>query len=197
MTFISLPPYVDRLDNIQIFRFSYSFIIDTVKNENTALSWLQWIDKRSKLKLKTKTTPEPRTTTTIPPTTVENRISIDPFLELLSLTNLHYPGPRINTTTETTKTTPTTRTSTTTTTMTTTSIRNRVSTSSSSTTMSYETWSWWSPSNDFDTNEIFEDDQKEVENENSKMEAVNKYEEMTISTTTEKVMNLKFNEYKV
>ena len=49
--------------------------------------------------------------------------------------------------------------------------------------MSYETWSWWSPSNNFDTNEKFEDDQKEVENENSKIDAVNKYEEMTISTT--------------
>jgi len=179
-----------------------SSFADNVKKKNTALNWLKWINQRSKLKLKTSTTAEPTTTTTMPPTAENRTISIDPFLELLSLTNLHYPGPRINSTSKagtsttirtssstTTSTTSSTTTSTTTTTTTTTTIttsttiRKSVSTTSPSTATNYQTWSWWSPSNEIFDSDDSADAQEDVENENSKLEALNKYEEQTLRTT--------------
>merc|ERR1712130_521776 len=155
MTATSLPTssvkQKDMKEKISSTSGHLSSFADNVKKKNTALSWLQWINQRAKLKLKTSTIAEPTktTTTTLPPTTAENRtISIDPFLELLSLTNLHYPGPRINSTATAGTSTTTSSTTTTTTTMRTTTIRKSVSTTFPSTTISYQTWSWWSPSND-------------------------------------------------
>merc|ERR1712130_1031806 len=144
MTATSLPPssvkQKDMKEKISSTSGHLSSFADNVKKKNTALSWLQWINQRAKLKLKTPTIAEPTktTTTTLPPTTAENRtISIDPFLELLSLTNLHYPGPRINSTaTAGTSTTIRASTSTTTTTSKTTST---TSTTTSSTTSSTTT----------------------------------------------------------
>ena len=97
-----------------MFYQSHHLILITEKedSQSEALSWLQWIAKRSKLKTTTSPPPPPppTTTTTTPPppttrpssrpktrtTTIKLAIirkPTDPFLELLSPSNLDFPGP--------------------------------------------------------------------------------------------------------
>ena len=110
-----------RLDILLVTSHSYIFsdlISAAEKDEslqNEALSWLQWIAKRSKLSTSTTTTSRPKLTER----STTNKLK-DPFTELLSPSHLKFPGPPIETSTV-----------------------SKSSTTSSS--QPGVTWSWWSP----------------------------------------------------